>query len=86
MTSLIKESYAEMATTMVNDLRLLHEEGFKFATIILELHYLSRLLEVEKLNLNAVSTFCRRPEIQQLAARLTTAFPDSYADSASSDV
>lgn len=76
-TSLINRSFAEMGDTMVNDLRSLHDEGFKFAGLISELHFLSRLLELERLNLKAVARLHERSEIRQLVARLTESFPES---------
>lgn len=76
-TDWITKSEKEMADAMVEDLRLLHEEGFKYTKLIAELHFLGRLLETEKLSIAAVSSFSKRPEVKQLLTRLTEAFPDA---------
>lgn len=74
-TSLIAQGHASMSNTMLDDLRELHDSGFKYALLIRELHALSLMLEAKKLNIKAVATFSKRHEVQQLIERLRTAFP-----------
>lgn len=76
-TDMIAKSEEEMASTMVDDLRKLHDEGFQYAHLIAELHYLGRVLETEKLSVSAVATFQSRKEAKDLIARLKKAFPNA---------
>jgi hypothetical protein len=65
----------ELGQTIAKDLQKLHENGFKYSVLVAELHYLSRILELEKLSLKAIQDFKDRPQAKQLIAHLTAAFP-----------
>ena len=79
-TDLINNSEQDMAEAMVSDLLQLHEAGFKYASLIAELHYLGRLLETEKLSVSAVAEFSNRGETKQLLNRLVKAFSDAASE------
>lgn len=79
-SSLINESESAMAETMLDDLTNLHQQGFKYAHLISELHYLGRLLETEKLSTSAVAAFQHREEVKKLIERLMKVFPDATSE------
>lgn len=75
----------QMGATIAKDVEELHNESFRYAVLVAELHYLSRILEIEKLRLKEVEKFKYRPETQQIIQRLTAGFPQ-LAKSASQSV
>ena len=67
---------------MIDDMRTTHDEGFKYAHLVRELHALSLLLEASKLNLSAVAKFRDRADAKAIIARLTLEFPNTGDDGA----
>ena len=60
---------------MLSGIRKAHDDSFKYATLLRELHELGSLLESTKLSLKAVAKFHKRAEVQAIVARLREAFP-----------
>ncbi|MCX7192421.1 MAG: hypothetical protein NTY60_02145 [Proteobacteria bacterium] len=75
-TDLMTQDHESMANAMLDNLRETNERGFKYALITRELHALGLMLEVEKLNIKAITKFSKRHEVQQLIERLRAAFPE----------
>lgn len=80
-----KLDQVQMAAQIAKDLQELHDEGFKYALLVAELHYLSRILEIEKLRLSQVGNFKNHHESKQIIQRLTAGFP-KQVESASSSI
>jgi hypothetical protein len=70
------KSHAEIAEDLLKHVRSEHESGYRFATLLAELHYLGRLLETERLSFSSVSRFHRRREVLNMLKRLDAAFPE----------
>jgi hypothetical protein len=75
-TDRIAASHEEMVATMVRDIRAVHDGTFRYAKLLAELHFLSRLLEVERLGFEAISEFHHRTDVRNMVARLKSAFSD----------
>ena len=76
-TTRITQDHAAMASTMMEASRERHDDGSKYAVILRELHALGLMLEAEKLNLNAIAKFPKRPAVAQLIQRLQTQLPET---------
>jgi hypothetical protein len=76
-TDLISADHENIAAKLLADLHEIHSDGFRFATLISELHTLGRLLESVPLSQKAVAIFHKRPEVQAIVARLRSEFPDA---------
>jgi hypothetical protein len=84
-TNRISKEYESLAEAMMAELKKIHDDGFKFAILLKELHVLGLLLEAEALSLKDIAKFHKRPEIKQLLERLETAFPKETSTIISSE-
>jgi len=85
ITDRISIEHESMAEKMVADLREIHDDGFKFAALLRELHVLTLLLEAETLSLKDIANFHKRPEVKQMLERLSTAFSKETATNISNE-
>ena len=83
LTQRAEASYDRNAAVqdMVLELRKMHDGGFKYASLVRELHALSLLLEAERLNLKAIANFRDRKEVKELITRLKIAFDEENVSS-----
>jgi len=69
--------HEEIANELLEIVRKEHEAGFHYAALLAELHYLGRLVEVERMNFKAVSAFSQRREVRAMLFRLEEVFHEA---------